>query len=142
MKSCPVCHLLNNDEDTKCGNCGTPLSSREGYLYNDGGERNQSGFYKQFYIPALGLLNGGLLIAALVRGTFLWEMLLTLLLQAMGTMHLFFPDVMFKLTYGLMIREGDKARPGDYYYFQAKFRGFAFLISGIVILMFVTFRNI
>ena len=142
MKSCPICHLLNNDENTKCGNCGTPLSSRKSYLSEEGGGGIRWGSYRHFCIPALGLLNGGLLIASLVLGTFLWEMLLTLLLQVLGIVYIFFPDVMFKLTFGFLIRDGEQVNPGDYYYFHAQFRGFALLICGIVVLIFVTFRNV
>jgi hypothetical protein len=142
MKSCSVCHLLNNDEETRCGNCGTPLSSRECSLSDDEERDIKMGVLKHWAIPGLGLMDIGLLIAALVRGTFQWEMLLILLLQAIGIADLFFPDVMFRFTYGLLIRDVERVKPGDYYYFRAGCSGFILLIGGIAALAIFTFRNV
>ncbi len=142
MKSCPVCHLLNNDNDTKCGNCGTPLCSNESHLSDNEGKEIRWDVLKRLGIPVLGLLDSGLLIAALVRGTFMWEMLLILLLQASGIAQLLFPDAMYKFNYWFLTKPGEQGTPGDYYYFRSRFRGFILLIIGIIILIAFTFSNI
>lgn len=139
MKSCPVCHLLNNDADTKCGNCGTPLYSSDSHLSDNEGEEIRWDSLKRFFIPGLGLLDGGLLIVALVRGTLMWEMLLILFIQASGIAKIFFPDAMYKLGYWFLTKPGEQDNPGDYYYFQSRFRGFVLLISGTVILVAFSF---
>jgi hypothetical protein len=139
MKTCPFCHLLNNDEDTKCGNCGMALSSGESPLSKEGGDDIQSGVLIYFLLPILGLADVGLLIAAIVRGTFKWAMLLLLLLQAIGIAESFFPDFMYKLTYGFLTKEGEQANPGDYYYGQAGCKGYALIICSIFVLAIITF---
>ena len=94
------------------------------------------------YLAVFGLLDGGLLIAALVRGTFIWVMPVLYFLQAEGIASLFFPDAMYRYYYGFLIKKYGWKNPGDYYYFSCRIGGYLSLICGTMLLATFTFLRI